>query len=174
MYASCEIRECMPIDRDSISPNRDELDLSARIEYMYIASMMMIVATVDSLIIFILSIAALRGIYGWYPQFVAQQWFIYDQLLTVFSFLGMASGASATVLILSKRSYVVAVSSAFVCIVSGASILVISLIQPLALLWESILYYFLPLFVAPLTGTLLIYLQKYSRDKNKQWRREKG
>jgi hypothetical protein len=160
MHALNEIRECMPIDADSISRNRDGLDLSARNAYTYVAAVMMVVATTDSLIVFVLSVAALRGIYGWYPQFVAQQWFIYDQLLTVFSFLGMASGASATVLILSKRSYGGAVSSAIVCIVSGASVLVISLIQPLALLWESILYYFLPLFAAPLTGTLLTYLQK--------------
>jgi hypothetical protein len=135
------------------------MDLSAKIAYMYVASLMMIVATADSLIVFILSVTALRSIYGWYPQFVAQQWFIYDQLFTVFSFVGMVSGASSTVLVLSKGSFVGAVSSAFVCIVSGASVLVISLIQPLALLWESILYYFLPWFAASLIGTLLIYLR---------------
>lgn len=131
---------------------------------MFVAALMMIVATADSLIVFILSVTALRSIYGWYPQFVVQQWFIYDQLFTVFSFLGMISGGCATVFVLSKRSYVGAISSAFVCTVSGASVLVISMIQPLALLWESILYYFLPLFAASLTGTFLIYLQKMSTN----------
>jgi len=121
---------------------------------------MMIVATTGSMIIFILSAAALQGIYGWYPQFVAQQWFIYDQLFTTFSFLGLASGTLATTLILSKRSHRAAAASATACTLSGTSLLIISLIQPLAVLWQSILYYFLPLFIAPLTGTLLTILQE--------------
>jgi hypothetical protein len=121
---------------------------------------MMIVATTGSMIIFILSVAALQGIYGWYPQFVAQQWFIYDQLFTTFSFLGLASGALATTLILSKRSHRAAAASATACTLSGTSLLIISLIQPLAVLWQSVLYYFLPLFIAPLTGTLLTILQE--------------
>jgi hypothetical protein len=134
-----------------------KLDLSARIAYIYVASLMMIVATADSLIVFILSVAALNGIYGWYPQLVAQQWFIYDQLFTVFSFIGMVTGGFATALVLSERSYMGALSSAFVCAVSGAGVLVVSLIQPLALWWESILYYLLPFFAASLIGTFLIY-----------------
>ncbi len=120
----------------------------------------MIVATTGSTIIFILSVAALQGIYGWYPQFVAQQWFIYDQLFTTFSFLGIASGALAITLILSKRSQRAAAASATACTLSGTSVFIISLIQPLAVLWQSILYYFLPLFIAPLTGTLLTILQE--------------
>jgi hypothetical protein len=120
----------------------------------------MIVATTGSMIIFILSVAALQGIYGWYPQFIAQQWFIYDQLFTTFSFLGLASGALATTLILSKRSSRAAAASATVCTLSGTSLLIISLVQPLAVLWQSILYYFLPLFISPLTGTLLTILQE--------------
>lgn len=156
------------VDAVSISNNRDGLDLSIRVAYMHVAVTMMIVATVASIIIFILSAAALEGIYGWYPQFVAQQWFIYDQLLTVFSFLGMASGASATVLILSRKSYVGATASAIVCTLSGASVLVVSLIQPLAVLWQSALYYLFPFFAAPLTGTLLTVLQKDNEDQSKR------
>lgn len=134
-------------------------DLAARIAHTYFAGAMMIVATAGSMIIFILSAAALQGIYGWYPQFVAQQWFMYDQLLTAFSFLGLMFGATATALILSRRSRRGAVASATACTLSGTSTLVVSLIQPLAIWWQSLLYYFLPLFIAPLTGTLLTYLQ---------------
>jgi hypothetical protein len=134
---------------------------------MHGAITMMIVATVASMVLFILSVTALEGIYGWYPQFVAQEWFIYDQLLTVFSFIGMASGTAATVLILSRKSYVGATASAIVCTLSGAGVLVVSLIQPLAVLWQSVLYYLFPFFAAPLTGTLLIVLQKDNRDQPK-------
>jgi hypothetical protein len=155
----------MPANAASSRHNQDELEVSTRIAYMYVAGTMMLVATVDSLVVFILSAVALEGIYGWYPQFVTQQWFIYDQLLTVFSFLGMVSGISATVLLLSRRSYVGAVTSSAVCTVSGASVLVVSLIQPLAVWWESTLYYLLPLFAASLIGTLLIYLSKNNGDK---------
>jgi hypothetical protein len=125
---------------------------------------LMIVATTASMIIFILSVYALQGIYRWYPQLVAQQWFIYDQLLTAFSFLGLIFGALATALILSKRSFRAAVASATICTLSGASAFVVTLIQPLAVLWESLLYYFLPLFITPLTGTLLTYLQGEEKE----------
>jgi hypothetical protein len=119
----------------------------------------MIVATAASLILMIEAIVTLLGIYAWYPQIVAQQWFLYDELLTSSSILGLAFGAFATVLILSGKNYTAAVASAMVCTVAGASSFVISLIQPMAVLSQSILYYFLPLFIAPLTGTLLTYLQ---------------
>lgn len=140
--------------------DQDAPDLAATIAHTYFAGAMMIVATAGSTILFILSAAALQGIYGWYPQFVAQQWFMYDQLLTAFSFLGLAFGGLATALILSGRSHRGAVTSATACTLSGASTLVVSLIQPLAVWWQSLLYYFLPLFIAPLTGTLLTYLQE--------------
>jgi hypothetical protein len=139
---------------------QNETNLSSKIEYRYAAAFILMAATVGSLIIFILSIAALVGVYAWYPQIVAQEWFIYDELFSVFSLLGLAFGISAIVLTLSKRSYEGAIASAAVCTFSGASLFTISLIQPLAVLWQSILYYFLPLFAASLTGTLLIYLQK--------------
>ena len=148
----------------SIRPTRvhhqDTHDLALTIAHTYFVGAMMIVATAGSTIIFILSVAALQGIYGWYPQFVAQQWFMYDQLLTAFSFLGLMFGALATALILSRRSHRGAVASATACTLSGASTFVISLIQPLAVWWQSLLYYFLPLFIAPLAGTLLTYLQE--------------
>lgn len=64
---------------------------------------MMIVATIGSMTILILSLTALQGIYGWYPRFVAQQWFMYDQLLTISSFLELMFGALATALIFQKK-----------------------------------------------------------------------
>ena len=155
-------KRCKPVSTDATYRvyDRHGLGSGARTAYTYAAGTMMIVATTGSMIIFILSLAALQGIYGWYPQFVAQQWFIYDQPFTTFSFLGLALGALATTLVLSKRSHRAAAASATACTLFGTSIFIISLIQPLAVLWQSILYYFLPLFIAPLTGTLLTYLQE--------------
>jgi hypothetical protein len=141
------------------------LDLDAGTAHLYIAGTMMIVATMGSIVVFILSVTALQCIYGWYPQFVAQQWFMYDQLFTVFSFLGLTFGALATARIMAKGSSMWAVASSMVCTLSGASVFVVSLVQPLAVLWQSLLCYFLPLFIAPLTGTLLIYLQAEDTDE---------
>ena len=112
------------------------------------------------MVIFVLSAIALQGVYSWYPPLVAQQWFIYDQLLTAFSFVELITGALAATLILSKKGFRVAVSLGMICTLSGASAFVVTLIQPGALLSNSILYYFLPLFIAPLAGTLLTYLQR--------------
>ena len=128
--------------------------------YTRIAVALMIVATTGSLIFFILSIYALEGVYSWYPQFVAQQWFVYDQLFTTFTFLGLIFGAMATAFILSKRSSKGALASAMFSTLSGAGVFIVSLIQPLPVLWQSILFYFLPLFTTSFTGNLLIYLRK--------------
>jgi hypothetical protein len=134
-------------------------DVAARAVQTSTAGTLMLVATTTSMVIFILSAYALQGVYSWYPPLVAQQWFIYDQLLTAFSFVGLISGALATTLILSKKSFRVAASLGTICTLSGASAFVVTLIQPGAVLWNSILYYFLPLFIIPLAGTLLTYLQ---------------
>ena len=127
------------------------------------ASTLMIVATVASTVIFVLSVYALQNIYRWYPQLVAQHWFIYDQLLTALSFVELMSGAVATSLILSKKSYRAAMASATICTLSGGSAFVITLVQPLATLWISLVFYFLPLFVVPLAGTILTYLEGEAR-----------
>ena len=138
----------------------DGSDSERRIVHLTVAETMMIVATVGSLIVFVLSVVALQGIYGWYPSFVAQQWFIYDQFFAVFSFLGMMFGAFATSLLLSRKSFWAVLVSGTACALSGAGVFVVSLIQPLALLWQSLTYYFLPLFIAPLIGTLIVYVRK--------------
>jgi hypothetical protein len=111
------------------------------------------------MIVFTLSVVALNGVYSWYPQFVAQQWFIYDELFTVFSLLGLMFGAVATALILSKKSFKGAVAPALVCTLSSASVFVVSLVQPLAVLWQSLLYFFLPIFATSLGGAVLTYMQ---------------
>ena len=134
-------------------------DVTARTAETNTAGTLMLVATMASMVIFILSVYALQGVYGWYPPLVAQQWFIYDQLLTAFSFVGLIFSALATAIILSKKSFRVAVSLGMICTLSGASAFVVTLIQPDAVLWSSILYYFLPLFIIPLAGTILTYLQ---------------
>ena len=124
------------------------------------AGTLMIVATAASMVIFILSAYALQDIYRWYPRLVAQQWFIYDQLLTAFSFLGLLFGALATSLIWSKRSCRLAVALGTICTLCGLSASIVTLIEPLAVLWQSLVFYFLPLFITPLTGTLLTYLRE--------------
>jgi hypothetical protein len=133
---------------------------TATTSYTRIAVALMIVATVGSLVIFILSVFALEGVYSWYPQFVAQQWFVYDQLLTLLTFSGLIFGATSTTFILSKKSPKGALASATFSTLSGAGVFIVSLIQPLPVIWQSILFYFVPLFTAPLTGNLLIYLRK--------------
>jgi len=120
----------------------------------------MIVAAVASLIFFILCIQALAQIYGWYPPVVAQGWFVYDQILTVFSFMGFLFGFSAAILSLTRRSYRWTMFSAVLCTFSGASAWIISLIIPYAKVWNSFFYYFLPIFATSLIGTLLFYPRK--------------
>jgi hypothetical protein len=124
------------------------------------AGTLMIVATAASTVIFILSAYALQDIYRWYPRLVAQQWFIYDQLLTAFSFLGLLFGALAASLIWSKRSFRLAVALGTICTLCGLSASIVTLIEPLAVLWQSLILFFLPLFITPLSGTLLTYLRE--------------
>ena len=155
------------VETNSCTHREHGPNLAASIAQVYVAGTMMLVATMASLIIVIQSVVALLGVYGWYPQFVAQQWFVYDEMLTASSVLGLAFGALAIALILSGANHRTAVASAMICTMSGASSFVISLIQPLAVLWQSILYYLLPLFIAPLTGTLLTYLQTEDVEKPK-------
>jgi hypothetical protein len=164
---SLRLRRCKPVSIRIVDNgfHGDRSDSERRIVHVTVAETMMMVATLSSLVVFILSVVALLGIYGWYPSFVAQQWFIYDQLFAVFSFLGMMFGAFATSFMLSKKSCWAVVTSGTACTVSGAGVFVVSLIQPLALLWQAMTYYFLPLFIAPLIGTLIIYVRKDEKNQ---------
>jgi hypothetical protein len=140
-----------------------ENESSIGINYFFAATTAMIVGTVGFLVIFVESVLALQGVYQWYPQFVAQEWFIYDELFAIFTFLGLMFGSLTTSLLLFKRNSNGTLTVGLLCTVSGASVFVTSLIAPLAVLWKSVLYYSLPLFFAPLAGTLLFYYTKLIR-----------
>jgi hypothetical protein len=120
----------------------------------------MMISTAEFLYIFVESLLAVQGIYQWYPQFVAQQWFIFDALFTIFTFSGMLFGSIATALVLSEKNSTGTLITGLLCTISGASTFATSLIAPQASLWKSILNYFLPLFMAPLVGTLIFYYAK--------------
>jgi len=140
--------------------NPNTSDAAAKAPDTSTAGGLMVAATIASTVIFILSAYALQDIYNWYPQVVAQGWFIFDELLAGFSFLELMFGALAATLIRLKRSLRVAVAAGIMCTLSDASAFVVALIQPGAVLWVSLLFYFLPLFVTPLAGTVLTYLRR--------------
>ncbi len=121
---------------------------------------LLIVAAVTSLIFFIQSIRALAQIYSWYPQSVAEAWIVYDQMLTIFSLAGLLSGFSAGLLSLSRKSYRWAMLSAVLCTLSGAGAWILSMIIPYSYPWYSFLFYFLPVFLTALIGTMVIYPRK--------------
>jgi hypothetical protein len=121
---------------------------------------LMIVTAIGSLTLLILSINALVQIYGWFPRLVAQKWFIFGQLLAVISFVAFVSAASTAALTLGRKNYRLTIISAFVCTFSGLATYAISVIIPDFNSMNSFIYYFLPLFVTPLIGTLLILKRK--------------
>jgi hypothetical protein len=121
---------------------------------------LMIVTATSSLILLILSINALAQIYSWIPRLVAQKWFIFGQLLTVISLAAFVSAASAAILTIGRKNYRLTMISAFVCTFSGLATYAVSMIIPDFNPLNSFVYYFLPLFVTPLIGTLLILRRK--------------
>lgn len=120
-----------------------------------LAAVLMIVSSVWFLIMFVTSVQALQGIYRWYPQFVAQSWFIYDELFAVFTLLGLLFGFLSAGFMLSNRNPTAASIIGISCVISGAGLSILSLIAPLAVLSKSILYFLLPSFLLPFAGTLL-------------------
>ncbi|MDH5787212.1 MAG: hypothetical protein OEZ40_02815, partial [Candidatus Bathyarchaeota archaeon] len=84
----------------------------------------------------------------------------YDQMLTAFSFIGFLSGLFTAALSLIRRSYKLTIASAVVCALSGCGVWIISMIIPNSSVTHSLLYYFLPLFVTPIAGTILILFKK--------------
>jgi hypothetical protein len=133
---------------------------SARTLRVFVGSVLLIIAALGSLILIILSTQALLGIYSWYPQLTAQAWFIYDQMFAVFAILGLMFAVPATVLSLSRRSHKWTMISAVLCTLSGAGLWFTSMLAPIVVLWESVLYLCLPLFLAPFFATLLIHPRK--------------
>ncbi len=118
---------------------------------------MLLLAAVGGLVFLILSIIALYNIYHWYPAFVARGWFLYDELFAAFALSETFFGSVSSVLTLLRRRYHFAFATAFCCMISGTGLLTTSLIQPQAVFWQSLLLYFLPLFLPPLFATLLVY-----------------
>jgi hypothetical protein len=120
----------------------------------------LIIGGAVSFIFFFLSIWAITQIHSWYPPLVAQGWSVYDQPLVIFTLMGFLFGVSASLLAGLRRTYRWTMFCAVVCTFSGLGSLTISMIIPFASLWYSFFYYFLPLFIMPLAGTVLIYPRK--------------
>jgi len=127
----------------------------SRNDFLFLSAVLMIVSSVWFLVMFVKSVQALQGIYSWYPQLVAQTWFIYDELFAVFTFLGLLFGFISAGSVLSNKNPTVALIIGIPCVISGACLSILSLIAPLASLSNSILYYILPSFLIPLAGMLL-------------------
>jgi hypothetical protein len=127
----------------------------SKIDFLFLSAVLMIVSSVWCLIMFVKSVQALQGIYTWYPQFIAQTWFIYDELFAVFTLLGLLFGLLSAGSVLSNRNPTATLIMGILCVISGASLSITSLIAPLASLTNSILYYIIPSFLVPLAGTLL-------------------
>jgi len=123
-------------------------------------STLLMVSTVASLILFALSLKALAQIYGWYPPLIAQNFILYIQLLTVFTFVGFLFGLLASILSSARRSYKWTMVSAILCTLLSASSWVTSIIVPASNWGTSLFYFFLPLLIPVLIGTLLIYPKK--------------
>lgn len=133
---------------------------SAKTTRVSAAGTLLIVAAVASFIFFIQSIRALLQIYTWYPQSVAEDWIIYDQMLTIFSLSGFLFGISSGMLSLSRRAYKWTMISALLCTISGGGAWLLSIVIPYSYAWYSFLFYFLPVLLTALMGTLLIYPRK--------------
>ena len=120
----------------------------------------MIATSICSLTLLTLSVNALVQIYNWVPRLIAQKWFIYGQLLTAISVVAFVSAAVAAALTMERKNYRLTIIAGFVCTFSGAATYAVSVIIPDFNPLNSFVYYFLPLFVAPLIGTLLILKRK--------------
>jgi len=122
-----------------------------------VAGFLMLIAAIASLIIFLLSLDALLEIYSWYPQLIAQKWILYDQLFTGFSLLTFIFGLIAGVLSLSRKNYPWFMVAGVLCAIVGGGVWVMSMLIPNYKLSSSFLYYFLPIFLPSLLGTLLVF-----------------
>jgi hypothetical protein len=134
---------------------------SARTPQVSAAGILMIAAAISSFILLILSINALAEIYTWVPRLVAQGWFIYGQSLAILSAVGFIAASTAAALSLKRKSYLWTVVSCLACTLLGLATFSVSVIIPDFNLKNSFFYYFLPLFLTPLIGTLLVLRRKH-------------
>jgi hypothetical protein len=138
---------------------------TAKTQRVSVSATLILIATIGAFIFLILSIQALLGIYRWYPQFVAQSWFVYDQLLTAMFAIQLPFGVVASILSLARRKYRLFLISATACVAAGGSAWMISIIIPYSVFWDSVLYYFLPVFLCPLIGLALAYPRRAEFEK---------
>jgi hypothetical protein len=134
---------------------------SARTPQVSAAGVLMIAVAISSFILLIMSINGLAEIYTWVPRLVAQGWFIYGQSLTILSAVGFIAASTAAALSLKRKSYVWTVVSALASTLLGLATFAVSVIIPDFNLKNSFFYYFLPLFLTPLIGTLLVLRRKH-------------
>ncbi len=121
------------------------------------ASVLLLMSVAGSVLFLVLSVNALLDVYQWYPPFVAGEWFLYDELFTLFALAGSIVGVVACTLTFLRQHYKIAFMATFGTLISATGLLTTSLIQPFAVLWQSILFYFLPLFLPSFAATLLVY-----------------
>ena len=122
-----------------------------------VAGFLMLIAAIASFIIFLLSLDALLEIYSWYPRLIAQKWILYDQLFTGFSLLTFIFGFIAGVLSLSRKNYPWFMVAGVLCTIVSGGVWVMSMLIPNYKLSSSFLYYFLPIFLPSLLGTLMVF-----------------
>lgn len=137
---------------------------SARSTQVSAGGVLMMVAATASLVYFVLSVQALLNIYNWYPRLLAQSWFVYDQMLAIFFFLGLMSGFCAAVLSLTRRRYRVTMASAVFCTISCGAAWIVSMTIPHSNPTQSLFYYFLPLLATAFIGIVLIFFRKAEFD----------
>jgi hypothetical protein len=123
-----------------------------------------VVSGFGNLLFFMIAIQALLNIYTWYPQVIAASWFKYDELLAAIALPGFFLGMYVGALSLIRKSYRWTMILAIICTTQGISAWILSMIIPYSNLWTSVNYYFLPLFLPPLLGTLLISSRKAEFD----------
>jgi len=133
---------------------------SARSTQVSVGGALMIAATMANFIFLVYALQALINIHSWYPALVAQFWFSYNQVFTVFFLTGVLSGLSATILSLTRKKYTWTMASSLLCTLSGGGAWTLSMIIPHSNMLQSLLYYFLPLLAAPSIGVVLIFSRK--------------
>lgn len=124
------------------------------------AGVLMLIACCGFFVVFIISGSALLQIYSWYPPLVAQKWFLYDGVFTGLCLCGFLSAILSSTLVFVRKFYRPTMILAVVSTLLGACVWVTSMIIPEFKLMYSILYYFLPMFLSPLIGALLILPRK--------------
>ena len=132
----------------------------AKTPKVYVASFLLLITCASSIVFLILSTRALLYVFTWYPSSVAQEYYIYIQILLVLSLCQLFFGVFGATFSYRRLNYKWALASTAFCAFLGGGVWVITLIVPRFPLWSSILFYFLPQFVPPLIGTILLFSRK--------------